>query len=169
MSVNNRTFYGVLAVLVAIVIIVSSVAGLYYVKYTKVSRDNSVYVQQLEQVGVKYDASILIDYGNGTRGWYNSTSLQPGSNLYTATVLALNGNVNASYSQQYQEHFVTGIGGVEEMNTESWWLWVYDPGNTTSPWQVAQTGPDLITISNGGVYAWTFCGMTTSYNPTCAL
>jgi hypothetical protein len=167
MSVSNRTLYGVIALLVATVIIVSSVAALYYVKYNQASTDNAVYVRQLEQLGVKYDANILIDYGNGTRDWYNSTSLQPGSNLYTATVLALNGNVNASYYQQYQEHLLTGIGGVEQTSTKSWFLWTFNPNNSTSPWQIAQTGPDLITIVNGGDYAWTFCGMDANYNPIC--
>ncbi len=167
MSASNRALYGVIAVLVAVVIIVSSVAALYYVKYNQASTDNAVYLRQLQELGVKYDANIMIDYGNGTHDWYNSTSLKPGSNLYTATVLALNGNVNASYYQEFQEHLVTGIGGVEQTSTKYWFLWTFNPSNSTSPWQIAQSGPDLIVILNGADYAWTFCGTDANYNPTC--
>jgi len=160
---QTKTLYGIIAVLVAIVLIVSSVGGLYYVKYAQVSSDNSIYLRQLDQLNVKYDANILIDYSNGTYTWYNATSLQPGSNLYAATVLIANGNVNASCCE-FGSHFVTGIGGVQSTSSEYWWLWTY---NVTSSWQVAQLGPDEITILDGSVFAWTFCGMTSSYNPTC--
>ena len=152
------------AVLLAIVIIVSSVGGLYYAKYTQVASDNSIYVSQLHDLGVKYTPNILIDYDNGTYTWNNDTSLLPGSNMYTATVLIMNGNVNASYNAEFGEHLVTGIGGVENTNTQFWWLWTY---NATSSWQIASLGADLIQITNGAVYAWTFCGMDNLGNPTC--
>lgn len=166
MSVQRRTFFGVLVVLIAFILIVSSVAALYYVKYNQVSRDNSIYLKQLDQLGAKYDIDILIDYGNGNGVWYNNTSVEPGTNLYTATVLAASGNVNATYSSQYQEHLVNGIGGVEATGSEFWWLWTYNRSNSTS-WQVAQLGADQITVTNGGIYAWSFCGMNASYDPTC--
>lgn len=164
MAVQTKTLYGVIAVLIAIVIIASSVGALYYTKYTSVSSVNSVYVNQLDKLGVKYTPNILISYGNGTSIWYNDTSLAPGSNLYTATVLITNGNVNATFSQQYQEHFVEGIGGIENTNTEYWWLWTY---NSTASWQNALVGADDLPITNGVVYAWTFCGITSSGSPTC--
>lgn len=167
MAISTKTLYGVIAVLVAIVIIVSSVGALFYVKYASESSNNSVYLSQLDQLGVKDTPNILIDYGNGTARWYNDTALALGSNLYTATVLIMNGNVNASYSQEYQEHFVNGIGGVGDTNTQYWWLWSYDQSNKTSPWQESQLGVDDLPITNGVVYAWTFCGETSSYGPDC--
>lgn len=167
LPIQNRTFYGVIAVLVAIVIIVSSVGGLYYVKYTSESSDNSVYIHQLDQLGVKYTPNILIDFGNGTSAWYNDTSMAPGSNLYTATVLIMNGNVNASFDKEYQEHFIDGIGGIQNTNSEFWFLWTYNQSNATAPWQEAQVGADDLPITNGVVYAWTFCGVDANYNPTC--
>ena len=153
-----------IAVLVAIVIIVSSVGGLYYSKYNQVASDNSIYVSQLHQLGAKYTPNILIDYDNGTFVWYNDTSLAPGSNLYAATVLIMNGNVNASYSAEFGEHLVTGVGGVESTSTQFWWIWTF---NATSSWQLAMLGVDELPITNGVVYAWTFCGMDSSGNPTC--
>ena len=167
MFVRKRTFFGVLVILIALILIISSAAALYYVKYTQVYNDNLIYVRQLDQLGAKYDANILIDYGNGSSEWYNNTAVQPGTNLYTATVLAASGNVNATYSAQYQEHLVNGIAGLEATGSEFWWLWTYEKSNSTSQWQVAQLGSDQITVTNGGIYAWTFCGMNASYNPTC--
>ena len=164
MSGNSKTLYGVIAVLVAIVIIVSSVGGLYYSKYSQVASYYSIYVSQLHQLGVKYTPNILIDYDNGTFSWYNDTSLAPGSNLYAATVLIMNGIVIASYSAEFGEHLVTGVGGVENTNTEFWWVWTF---NATSSWQLAMVGVDELPITNGVVYAWTFCGMDSSGNPTC--
>ncbi len=164
---QSKTFYGIMAVLIAILIIVSSVGALYYTKYTSVSLENSIYVKQLDQLGVKYTPNILVDFGNGTSTWYNDTSLAPGSNLYTATVLIMNGNVNASYDAQYQEHFVNGIGGIQNTNSEFWFLWTYQQSNSTAPWQMAQVGADDLPITNGVIYAWTFCGVNSDYNPTC--
>ena len=164
MAVQTKTLYGVIAVLVAIVIIVSSVGGLYYVEYVSESSDNSIYVNQLDKLGVKYTPNILIDFGNGTSTWYNDTSLAPGSNMYTATVLIMNGNVNATYSEEYQEHFVNGMGGVEDTNSEYWWLWTY---NSTASWQPSPVGADYLPITNGVVYAWTFCEITGTGNPNC--
>ncbi|MDG6906438.1 MAG: hypothetical protein JRN20_11700 [Nitrososphaerota archaeon] len=166
MAVSTKTLYGVIAVLIAIVIIVSSVGVVYYVKYDSESSNNSVYLSQLDQLGVKYTPSILINYGNGTATWYNDTALAPGSNLYTATVLATDGSVNATCCE-FGSHFVTGIGGVQNTATQYWWVWTYDPANITSPWQTAQTGPDEIAIQNSAAYAWTFCGSTSSGNPMC--
>ena len=137
LPLQTKTLYGVIAVLIAMLIIVSSVGGLYYVKYSQVSSDNSIYLRQLNQLNVKYDADILIDYGNGTYTWYNDTSVQPGSNLYTTTVLVTNGYVNATCCE-FGSHFVTGIDGVQNSNSESWWLWTY---NETASWQVARSRP----------------------------
>ena len=162
-----KTLYGVIAVLIAIVIIVSSIGGLYFVKYTQVSSDNSIYLKQLEQLNVKYETNVLIDYGNGTHTWYNDTMIQPGSNLYAATVSVTDGNVNATCCE-FGAHFVTGIGGVQNTNSEFWFLWAYDQSNATSPWQMAQVGADQITVLNGSVFAWTFCGMTSTYEPNCS-
>ena len=163
MVVQSKTLYGIIVVLIAIVLIVSSVGGLYYLKYSQVSSDNSIYLKQLDQLSVKYTSNILIDYGNGTHTWYNDTSLEPGSNVYAATVLVTDGNVNATCCE-FGSHFVTGIGGVQSTGSESWWLWTY---NETASWQTAQLGPDEITVLDGSVFAWTFCGMTSTYAPTC--
>jgi hypothetical protein len=157
----------VIVVLVALLVIVSGVAGLYYYQYTQASSLNSTYVQKLKSLNVEYTTDVLIGYGNGTWKWYNDTYVPPGSNFYAATVIATNGNVNSTCCE-YGSHLVTGIGGVQSTSTTYWWIWIYTPTNTTSPWQTAPVGPDELAISNdSSIFAWTFCGSTAAGNPTC--
>ncbi|MDA4124952.1 MAG: hypothetical protein OK438_05830 [Thaumarchaeota archaeon] len=107
--------------------------------------------------------SVLLDYGNGTRLWHNSTAVQAGWNLYVETVVLTHGKVTAQWYPQYGEHFVTGIGGVIDTTSKSWFVWSY----TKPSWQLAQTGADGVLASAGSVLAWTYCGVDQSYNPTC--
>jgi hypothetical protein len=118
-----------------------------------------------------FEVHVFVDFGNGTRRWYNDTTIQPGWNGYIATLVLFRGDVQAIwYPPGYflpgepGEHFVTGIGGISNTQTEFWALWTY---NDTSFWQVSQVGADLIPMLNGTVFAWTYCGVDASYYPTC--
>jgi hypothetical protein len=115
---------------------------------------------------VVYEVNVLVDYGNGTRHWYNDTKIQPGWNGYVATLVAMDGNVQAAWYPQYGEHFVTGVGGVPDTQSRFWFLLTYD---VTTSWQVAQSGVDQIPVFNGTVFAWAFCPENASYGPTCPL
>lgn len=165
MPIQTKTLYGIITVLIAVVIIVSGLASLYYYEYSQAQSANQIYVSQLKQLNVKYVSNIVIDYGNGTKNWYNNTKIEPGWNLYTVTLLVTNGNVNATCCA-YGSHFVEGIGGVQNnnANNEYWFLWTY---NSTALWQVAQVGPDEITVQNNTIFAWTFCVANAQFNPTC--
>ena len=151
---QSRSFYGLIAVLVAIIVIVSSIAGLYYYQYSQVASENSTYVSELNQLNVKYLSNLLIDFGNGTRTWYNTTNVQPGTNLYVETQIIAKGEVNATYYPQYQSHFVTAIFNVGNTNTMYWLLWTY---NKTASWQQAPVGPDELQVTNDSVFAWSLC------------
>lgn len=120
-----------------------------------------------------YEAHMLVDYGNGTRIWFNGTATQPGWNAYVVTLVLLNGMVEATWYPpgyfspgQPGEHFVTGIGGVSNTRTEYWWLLTY---NQSTSWQVAQIGADEIPIFNGTTFAWAFCPSSANYLPACPL
>lgn len=104
-----------------------------------------------------YSADILVNFGNGTRRWYNETQIQPGWNLYTATVVLTNGNMQATWYPGFGEHLVNAIDGVSSTKTNYWIVWTY---NSTESWQKASVGADLIPVYNGSVLAWTFCGQT---------
>lgn len=108
--------------------------------------------------------SVLFDYGNGTRTWFNNTAIEAGWNLYIETVVLAKGHVAAQWYPQYSAHFVTGIAGVSNTNTKYWFLWSY---NKTASWQVSQVGADSILVTSGSVYAWTYCGSDQNFNPIC--
>ena len=104
-----------------------------------------------------YSADILLNFGNGTRLWYNDTQVQPGWNLYTTTVVLTGGNMDATWYPSFGEHFVNGIEGVTG-NANSYWIaWTY---NSTASWQQSKLGADLLPVYNGSVFAWVYCGQT---------
>gem|GEM_PF-388137 len=109
-------------------------------------------------------ANFLIDFGNGTKLWYNDTAIQPGWNLYVATLVITNGDMNATYYPSFGEHLVNGILGVESTSTKYWFAWSFQ----NSTWSASSSGADLIQIYNGSDYAWSFCGAnSTTFLPTC--
>jgi hypothetical protein len=114
---------------------------------------------------VTYSVSMKVDYGNGTVVWYNDTAIQPGWNLYTATLVLLKGNVQATWYPTFQppEHFVYGINGVISPRTEGWFIWEFDKGT----WQVSGTGADPLQAYNRTTFAWTLCGYDQNFVPTC--
>lgn len=155
MSAQTRTLYGIIGLLVAVIVVVSGIAALYYFQYSQAESANQTYVSELRVAGTTYQSSVLIDYGNGTRKWFNDTKVEPGWNLYVMTKIITNGHVNATYYPQYQSHFVNAIYNVADTNSLNWLIWTY---NRTASWQQAQVGPDQLPMNNGSVYAWTYCG-----------
>lgn len=125
--------------------------------------------QELAASGGKaltYQVHMLVDYGNGTKTWYNDTRVQPGWNGYIVTLVLLNGSVDALWYPQYGEHLVTGIGGVNDTQSETWFVITY---SRAASWQAAQVGVDDIPMGNGTVFAWAFCAENSSYGPACPL
>jgi hypothetical protein len=166
MTLQAKTLYGIIALLIAFLIIVSGLAVLYYYQYSQQVVQNNNYIDALKKANIRFFSNIVIDFGNGSHVWYNDTGVQPGSNLYIATLLVTNGNVNATWYAQYGEHLVTGIDGIQNTQAKSWYLWTY---NNTASWQVAQVGADQLFVNNASVFAWMFCGSSGSpnYSPTC--
>jgi len=111
-----------------------------------------------------YKNDVLFDFGNGTRVWYNGTAIQPGWNFYVESVILTKGSLAAQWYPQYGEHLVTGIQGVANTQTMYWFLWTY---SAASSWQPAQAGADQLIAFDGSIYAWTFCGATPAFEPTC--
>jgi len=110
-----------------------------------------------------YGVHLLVDFGNGTRDWYNDSRVQPGWNGYVATLVLLGGDVQAVWYAQYGEHLVTGLGGVSQTSSTSWFFW--ESGR--SGWSLAPTGADGLQVYNGTTIAWTLCGYDSDFNPTC--
>ena len=101
-------------------------------------------------------ASILVDFGNGTRQWHNGTSAQPGWNLYVFTLVLTAGSMDAQWYPQYGEHFILGLYGIES-NPAADRGWVFWTWNATAGWQNPPVGADQLDVHNGSVFAWTYC------------
>jgi hypothetical protein len=112
-----------------------------------------------------YSVDMLVNYGNGSRIWYNGTAVQPGWNLYTTMLVTLHNRVQATWYSTLGggEDFVNSINGVPYSTTTSWFLWTRSGGS----WQVASTGVNLIPAYNGTTFAWTLCGYDKNFQPTC--
>ncbi|MBI3840392.1 MAG: hypothetical protein HY297_00295 [Thaumarchaeota archaeon] len=123
--------------------------------------------QTLASVGggrpLTYQMKMKVDFGNGTDRWYNDTAIQPGWNGYIATLVLLDGKVQATWYPQFGEHFVTGIGGLASGDSNSWFVWRYG----SNGWESSPTGVDSIPIYNGTLLAWTLCPYDVNFNPTC--
>ena len=111
-----------------------------------------------------YSVNILVEGTDGARHWHNGTAIQPGWNMYVATLVLFEGKVGAVWYPQYGEHFVNSIGGFNSTQTSSWFVWVHK-GNG---WEFQPTGADEVRLFNGSMVAWTLCGYDNDYNPTCA-
>lgn len=110
-----------------------------------------------------YGVHMLVDFGNGTRRWFNGTSIQPGWNGYVATLVLLGGNLQAIWYPQYGEHLVTAVGGASQTSSASWFFWEFVKG----AWTLSATGADQLQIFNGTSIAWTLCGYDANFMPTC--
>jgi hypothetical protein len=106
---------------------------------------------------------MLVDFSNGTRRWSNDTSVQPGWNGYVVSLVLLKGNIQGNWYPQYGEHFVTGVDGVSQTTSTSWFVWYFSGGK----WSSSPTGADQIQVNNGTTIAWTLCGYDSDFNPTC--
>lgn len=161
LALYNETF----SLLVGTLAVVNTSLPIYQQASGELSHLWSQYLSLKPASSSLYTADILINFGNGTQHWYNNTQVQPGWNMYIATVVLSHGDLQAQWYPQYQEHFISGIDGVSNSKSMYWFLWTY---NSTASWQVAQVGADDLPVYNGSVFAWTYCGETPSYAPTCS-
>jgi hypothetical protein len=163
---SSKVLYTVVVVLLAALLISSTFAGYYVLQYDRAQSNANTYLAELKTVQPTQSTNILFDLGNGTSHWYNQTQVQTGSNLYNATVFVSHGNLNATWYPGYDEHLVTGIDGIQNSATQSWFLWTYA---ASSGWAVASVGADLLIAFNGSVFAWTYCNFnSTTYAPDCS-
>jgi len=160
LSLYNETF----ALLVGAIAVVNTSLPIYQQASSQLSQLWGRYLSLKPASSSLYAADVLIDFGNGTRLWYNGTQVQPGWNTYVETVVLTRGDLQAQWYPDYQEHLISGIDGVSDSQTMGWFLWTY---NETASWQTSPVGADLLPVYNGSVLAWTYCGETASYAPEC--
>jgi hypothetical protein len=160
-SLLNQT----ISLLVAALEVVNTSLPIYATASAELSSLWSEYLALRPAKALLYGADVAFEFGNGTRVWFNGTEVQPGWNMYMATVILTGGNMKAVWYPQYQEHLVTSIDGVPNTGDRSWFLWTY---GTNGSWEAADVGADFVPVVNGSAYAWTYCGYTASFAPDCA-
>ena len=160
LALYNETF----ALLVGAIAVVNTSLPIYHQASSQLSQLWATYLSLKPASGSLYSADVLMDFGNGTRLWYNDTQVQPGWNMYVETVVRTHGDLQAQWYPDYQEHLITGIGGVSDSQTMGWFLWTY---NRTASWQPSPVGADDLPVYTGSVIAWTYCGETASDAPEC--
>jgi len=109
-------------------------------------------------------ANLVINFGNGTRKWYNNTLLPFGSSLLNLTLKATNGNVE--YSIGKYGAFVMGISNVGTKFTKKnyYWLW-YKWNSTSKSWELGATSADNYKVMNGDILGWVYANVS-SWPPT---
>ncbi|MGD1054518.1 MAG: hypothetical protein ABR867_00335 [Nitrososphaerales archaeon] len=224
---SNRTQNGIIMLLVALLLVTSSVAALYYDRYQEQTSETDVYVNELQGAlaeynrlssyygssvegfnrtislltdalsnlntstpaylegsqalgtlwnqyltlasvsgnsPARYSASMLLDFGNGTRRSFTNKMIHPGWNAYVASLVILNGSVQATWYPKFQEHYVTAIDGTPSGRATAWFVWSLNGTN----WELAPTGADALQVHNGTTFAWTLCGYDQKSKPVCS-
>lgn len=139
---EHRLFYLVLVLVAAG--IVSAQIGAYFYLQNMSSPTGSTPVP----------VNTVINYGNGTVKWYNETSVPAHWNFYNLTLYLTRGNIVAPVNALLNEHFVTGINGVENHAPYFWTLWTFCEKQTA--WAQATVGADEIRLGNKTTLAWAY-------------
>ena len=115
----------------------------YWYKLESLEKDYQSALAELEDYTVSID--LLVDYGNGTRVWYNHTRVRLGGTLLEATMEVC--RVDSQVSEWGV--FVTSINGVEQGHG-AYWMWsILGDG-----WELGPVGADQYKLREGDVVAW---------------
>lgn len=101
-------------------------------------------------------SSLVINFGNGTRIWYNGTIIPLGSSLLNLTIKATSGKV--TYLTGSYGVFVAGIYdvGTKFSKLDHYWLW-YAWNSTSKEWEMGSVSADSYKIiSNNEVLGWVY-------------
>jgi hypothetical protein len=111
-------------------------------------------LSELQTLLSKYavKASLLVNFGNGTRRWYNGTMVVRGASLLNLTIEVI-GDVD--YSTSAYGVFVNAISGVGSKVSKQgyyWLWWRWDPEK--SDWELGPSGAESYLVRDGDVLAW---------------
>jgi len=124
--------------------------------YSQLSLTEEKYRSTVESLGrLSYSIDLLINYGNGSRVWYNGSRIPIGWSLFNATVLILGDRVRSTYYPEFKAHMVNSIDGVgddPERKNWAWMLWHYN--EASGKWETYDLGADFIVPRDGEKVAW---------------
>ena len=124
-------------------------AGMYIgyqrTEYAALQDEYSETIRLLGEHTVKFD--LMLDYGNGSRVWYNGTVVPVGCRLLNATILV----ADPKYLESDFGVFVTSINGVGG-NEGRFWVW----NNYRDGWEMGEVGAGAYVIREGDVLSWVY-------------
>ena len=126
----------------------TSIASYYYVQHV---RYYGLYQDVLKKLGeISITVSIALDYGNGTRAWYNGTILPLGATLFNATVKVS----KYEYDLFDGKAFTTAINDVRRKPGEkmywTWWYW----DEAERKWMLGPVACNEYTLRDGHIAIW---------------
>jgi hypothetical protein len=95
--------------------------------------------------GIIITANLGIDYGNGTRRWFNETRIKAGSTLLDLTELV----ASVNYSESSSGAFMNSINGVSG-SSKYWFWWMY----SSSTWTLGPVGCDKYIVGDNETLFW---------------
>ena len=116
----RNVWFTVSLALISALVLTSGLTFYYYSRYVTAEKQ---YLDTLSSLNeVSYKVNILINYGNGTKRWYNQTTIPIGWSFLNATLKATEGKVEGTWYPFGV--FVTSINGVRGTG-QQFWLWFH--------------------------------------------
>jgi len=103
-------------------------------------------------IGGVISVNILVDYGNGSRRWYNNTKINMGESM----IKALEKIVSVKYTEYPFGIFVDSINNVynDPKNYMYWMWWRWD--SEAKRWILGEISCDRYIPVNGEIFAWKY-------------
>lgn len=155
--VNNMNILRIATVIMFIWAIISTALAVNY--YFLYSQDEAL-ISSIKTKTPTISVNLLIKFDNGTKKWYNNTTVPLGSSLFNATKKI----ANINYTQYPFGVYITGINGIiENKQQNKYWFWWYYSGNT---WYMGPVAADKYIVSNNEILAWVYSPVnTTTWQP----
>jgi hypothetical protein len=144
-----RSKWALAALILAVWALVASfAAGYYLLQYNNLSQQVS---------GLKINVDIGIDYGNGTRVFFNNTQAWTGETVLTVTKRVATVDTATSSLGTY----VISINSKASAGNYGWTYWPWN--STAKSWDYAPVGADVYQIvTNNNLFLWYY---QNSFNP----
>jgi len=114
-------------------------------QYIALKDENQKILKELHELTSTVD--IMIDYGNGTKTWFNDTRIIPGESLLNVT----KDITDLEYTMSEFGAFVSSINGIEGAK-DNFWIWnYYEDG-----WKMGLTGADQKYLHEGDIVSWKY-------------
>ena len=139
----------ILAAILLVWALAATTIGVYY--YTEYDRDHRLAQDLKQKLGeVSFSVNLAVDYGNGTRAWYNATTIPVGATVYNATKRV----AAVEPDPQVGPSFIIAINGLRQDESQSmywiWWIW----DQTTHSWTLGPVANNEYVLSDGQTVIW---------------